>query len=98
MTTQTKMYVIWYSQNLRTRGLYSKALDGFDTVEFKFSVSPNDFVQNIIEVKRARRAIKLAQAGFPNYRDMQRDLVSDLSPVPSFRLRLSCYQHDPSFS
>lgn len=63
------IFVLRYLTQVRTR-LYPESLRLPDVSELKFTVSPYDFAQNIIEHKRAIRTKKLSRMGYPEHRNL----------------------------
>lgn len=67
---------------VRARYIEPEALDKMAIPELDFAVSPNDLLYNVIEIKRAKRAMEVGMIGQPKYRDMRRtDFVSELEPT-----------------
>lgn len=75
---ETKLYVLEFLLRSRARTIDAEALEKMETSELEFTVSPNDFLYNIIEARRAKQSIELGQFGRPFRRDAKIDLVSVL--------------------
>lgn len=77
LDVQTLLYVLEDLDKVRARYIDPEALDKMAISELEFAVSPHDLLYNLIEVKRAKRAVQLGMFGQPRYRDMKIELVSD---------------------
>lgn len=75
---ETQLHVLRYLYRVRSRKIDPEALDQIEIPEVDFAVSSNDLLYNVIEVKRARRAIDLGNFDQPRHRDQRSEVVSDL--------------------
>lgn len=78
---KTQLHVLEYVYRVRARYIDPEALDKLEIPELHFTVSPNDILHNVIEVRRAKRAAELNLMGRPPSRDMRLNLVSELGSL-----------------
>ena len=67
---KTKVPLISYLASIQGRGFDLKRLSFHEIAEQKFTTSATDLAYNLIGIRRARRAERLAHIGYPLHRNL----------------------------